>query len=108
MAQNENRNMNSEVSWGRWLLEHAAGTVILGATLAGVGAMTALHKGRPIKPEMTAYAGLGTLSGLGFGRMVYTGLFGKREQPAPATNNAGATWTGKIEQERQQPPEHMR
>lgn len=75
--------------FGKAVFEHAVGTTILGATLAGIGAGVALSKGRPIGPEATAYGFLGTLSGLGFGRTLYQGLFS-------ASSSRNGSWQDRV------------
>jgi hypothetical protein len=78
---------------GEIAFQHAAGTVILGSALAGIGAAVALAKGRPVKSEATVYGILGTVSGLGFGRTIYQGLFGNMSK-------GSSTWQQRVSAEK--------
>lgn len=85
----------SKENLGKAVAEHAAGTIILGSAMAGIGAIAGLRRGGSIKNEAALAGIMGTLGGLGFGRTVYKGLFGSASTHETAQS---ATWTDRVSQ----------
>lgn len=83
-------------SLGKAVTEHAAGMLIIGSAMAGIGAIAGMRRGGSIKAEATLAGVMGILGGLGFGRTVYTGLFGQNRR-ASGPNAVPETWVEKVQ-----------
>ena len=89
------KNEDEKESLAKVAGEHIAGTVIIASAMAGVGALVALKRGGSVRDEAALAAIMGTVSGLGFGRTVYKGLFGWKNNNLKA-REPEATWAERV------------